>query len=169
MIDLYSPEIEAEAEAKALEKFAARFNCCQSVLASLAEYTFEIDANGLEKLKKRATGFGGGIGGQGRECGVLIALVTALGEKTGTTTPKKPRKPTGDLVKESYKMFRREYGHALCKDLCSCDLSTEEGMKEAHENVCPKYVSTAVRIFFSLMRSYSNPQGREKNYTQNQK
>ena len=159
MANLYSPEIEAKAKAKSLENFAARFNCCQSVLAALAEYTFEIDANGLEELKKLATGFGGGIGGQRRECGVLTALVMAFGKKTGTTTPIEPRKPTYDLIGQSYEMFKKEYGHTLCKNLCPSDLSTKEGMKEAHENVCPKYVSTAVRIFFSLMRSYSNTQG----------
>jgi C_GCAxxG_C_C family probable redox protein len=159
MANLYSAEIEAKAKTKALKNFTAGLNCCQSVLAALAEYTFEIDNNELAYLKKLATGFGGGIGGQGRECGVLTAIVMAFGDKTGTTTSTEPRKPTSDIVKQSYEMFQSEYGHALCKDLCPCDLSTEEDRKEAHENVCRKYVSSGIRIFFNLMRSYSNPQG----------
>lgn len=156
MADLYSAENEAKAEAKALENLAAGFNCSQSVLEALAEYTFGIDANGLEELKKLATGFGGGIGGQRRECGSLTALVMAIGKKTGTTTPTELRKPTGDLVKQSYETFGNEHGYFLCKELCPYDISTEEGKKKAHEDVCPKYVSTVVKIFFSLMRSYTN-------------
>ena len=61
------------------------------------------------------------------------------------------------LAQEFIARFKARQGAILCRYLLGCDLSTAEGLREAHEKglsriTCPKYLRDAVTIIEDLLR-----------------
>ena len=60
------------------------------------------------------------------------------------------------MAKEFLARFKARHGTLLCRDLLGCDLSTEEGLREAvekrlHQTTCPKFVRDAATIIEELL------------------
>ena len=94
------------------------FNCCQAVLAVLADQT------GLseEQVLALGSGFGSGMGNMEATCGALIGA--------GMAASLKIRNRTGVYSRKLQESFRASCGATLCKDLkgrdtgkvlCSCE------------------------------------------------
>lgn len=134
--------------------FEAGFNCAQAVLAAYAAGR-NLDERGALKL---ATGFGGGMGCLGEQCGAVTGAVMALslahGRETLADTESKGK--TYGLVKEFAARFKAEHGTLVCRELLGVDIGTPEGMAAAQEKalfttVCPVYVRDAARFVGELI------------------
>lgn len=137
----------------ALSYFRGGYNCAESVLLAIAKDALEIDSNLIPKI---ATGFGGGISRQGYVCGAVSGAVMGFGLKYGRDSPGELRAKTYNRVVEFSKQFQKRFGSIVCKELCGCDLSTEEGIRKfrdenVHKEKCSNFVSGAIEIFVSLI------------------
>ncbi len=113
-------KIEELAEYARSLKLSGKFNCCQSVLNALKDYT-NLDNEALNNI---GSGFLAGMGNMEATCGALIGANIALGlMKDGKGTIKYSKA----LIEE----FENECGATKCKDLkaitngkplCPCDL-----------------------------------------------
>jgi C_GCAxxG_C_C family probable redox protein len=124
------------------------------VLLAVGEIT------GLESgcIPRVASGFAGGIGGQGEVCGAVTGGVLALGLIRG------PDQPDDQLAKawvnaqsgELLTRFTEITGAAHCRDLVGVDLSSPEGVREYRarnlkEEKCLDAVGTAVQVLLDLL------------------
>ena len=140
----------------AAEKFAAGYNCAQSVVWAFC------DEVGLEKnvLLKLATGFGGGMGHQQEVCGAITGAILVLGAKfgRGENDPRANTDATYTKVHELFARFYNRHGACLCSQLLpNCDLNTEAGRQKfkeqnLRETVCKECVRDAARIVEELTR-----------------
>jgi C_GCAxxG_C_C family probable redox protein len=132
---------------RALELFAQKYNCAQSVYGSCTA------TEGLTETQRLAiaAGFGGGVARQGEVCGALTGALMALGEACGEAMVRDPengRKDFYDRAQRLVDSFRQAHGSILCRELTGCILGTEEGKKsyddrELHKNLCSKLVAFA--------------------------
>ena len=136
------------ARKRALELFAAGYNCSQATFAALAPGLGMDEATAL----KTAACFGGGIARSGGPCGALSGALLALGLKRGQadTSPeiKNAMYVRAAALKEAFGKGRPSVD---CRDLISCDLSTAEGRasalaRDVHKQVCDGLVSEAIRL-----------------------
>lgn len=138
----------------AAEKFAAGYNCAQSVV-----YAF-CDELGLNKdlALKLATGFGGGMGHQQEVCGAVTGGILILGAKhgRGENAPRSVSDATYAKTRELFARFYELHGACLCRDLLpGCDLNTPAGQQKfkeqnLRETICKHCVRDAVRIVEEL-------------------
>jgi len=132
------------------ESVVARFrdgcNCSQAVFSTYAE------AMGMDRetALKVAAGFGGGMGRMAETCGAVTGAIMAIGLKHGNAEAKdmEAREETYKLVRQFADEFQAKHGSLDCRDLLGCDISTEEGRRQArerntHDNVCPQLVRDA--------------------------
>ncbi len=112
---------------RALELFAANFNCAQSVFAAAG-------AGEMSEEQRLAvsSAFGGGVASQGEVCGALTGALMALGERNTamlSADPDHGRKAVGQQAQELIAEFRAAHGSILCHELTGCRVNTEEGKK----------------------------------------
>ncbi|NIO44790.1 MAG: hypothetical protein GTN36_04530 [Candidatus Aenigmarchaeota archaeon] len=144
-----------EAKELALTNFSSEYNCAESVVGAIAKaYGKDIDL-----AMKIATGFGGGVSRQGRDCGAVSGAVIGFGLLHGRTNSEELRANTYRPVTMFYEQFRKRFGSVVCKDLCGCDISTKEGLAKfrdghVHKNLCSNFVSGAVEIFMNIEKKY---------------
>ncbi len=136
---------------RALQLFAGRHSCAQSVLMAFSE------EYGMDRLTaaKAACAFGGGISHMGLTCGAVTGALLVLGLKFGGGPEMK--EGTYQAAREFMKRFRSLHGSTECTALIGYDLSDPEQLAGAREeNVfarrCGGYVATAVRILEELTR-----------------
>ena len=138
----------------AAEKFAAGYNCAQSVLCAFCD-ELGLDQNLALKL---STGFGGGMGHLQEVCGAVAGGILALGAKhgRGEGAPRENTDATYALVREFFARFQALHGTCLCRELLpDCDLNTAAGREKFKEKnlralVCTHCVRDAVRIVEEL-------------------
>ena len=112
---------------RALELFAANYNCAQSVFAAAG--TGEMTE---EQRLAVSSAFGGGVAGQGEVCGALTGALMALGERNSATLAADPvegRRAIEQQAQELIAGFRAAHGSVLCHELTGCRLNTDEGKK----------------------------------------
>lgn len=133
--------------------FSAKYHCSQAVFAAFAT---ELGLTQEQALKIGGC-FGGGMC-KGEVCGAVTGALMAIGLKYGQSdlSDMESRLKTNQLTVELMDQFAKEHGSYICKDLLDCDLSTEEGTKEAREKglfttICPVFVETAARITKKIM------------------
>ncbi|MCU7921722.1 MAG: C-GCAxxG-C-C family protein [Candidatus Thiodiazotropha sp. (ex Dulcina madagascariensis)] len=138
----------------AVADFCDGHSCSQAVLAAYCE------EHGLarEQAIRLATGFGGGMGRQGKTCGALTGAVMTLGLAKGPSTSldSAAKEETYRLVAELTARFRAECGATDCKALLGCDLSRPDDDQQAQQNQlfktrCPGYVAAAMDILEELL------------------
>jgi C_GCAxxG_C_C family probable redox protein len=139
----------------AKEHFLSDCNCAQSVLLSYADdlkYSKEL-------AQKMGAGFGGGMGKRQETCGAVTGAIMVLGMMKGEQVNNNEdlKSYTYESVQELINRFTAEHGSTQCKDLIGCDLNTPEGaaqfkQENMKENVCAKFVETAVDIIDSMAR-----------------
>ncbi len=139
---------------EAIKCFNAGFNCSQAVLSTYCERL------GLSKetALKIACPFGGGMARTGETCGAVTGAYMLIGLKEGKYLPEDggAKENTYRLVHEFNDRFKEIYGSLLCKDILSCDISTEKGMKFAEEHnlyktLCPGFIRDASIIIEDLL------------------
>lgn len=91
---------------------AQKFNCAQSALCALSDYT------GMEDLtaKAVAAGFGGGVR-SGEVCGAVAGGVMALGLATATDGIGTKDAPIGDKTRRFVAEFKEKFGTVRCDEL----------------------------------------------------
>jgi len=99
-----------------------------------------------------ALGLAGGIGLQGKTCGVLTgsALVLSLAVGAQETDYKKKKMGTLQAVGRMRQAFAQKFSHTDCRSLCGLDLTTPAGRKELMEHVkadtCAAYVEAGAEL-----------------------
>ena len=131
---------------RALELFAADYNCAQSVFAAAG-------AGEMTEEQRLAvsSAFGGGVASQGEVCGALTGALMALGERNSATLsayPDQGRNAVRQQAQELIAAFRAAHGSVLCHELTGCRLNTEEGTKAyldryLHRQLCAGLVAFA--------------------------
>lgn len=136
-----APLVAAEAAAR---YFDAGQNCAESVLRVFA------DDLGRPDLVRLATGFGGGLGRLGDQCGALSGAVMAVGLLLGRDQPgdDDAKERCYAAVREVVRRFEAACGHRDCRDLTGVDLTTDAGRARMHDEgltvtVCRQCVRAA--------------------------
>ena len=139
---------------EAVKCFHANFNCCQAVFATYSE---QLGLN-KETALKIASPFGGGIARMGDTCGAVTGALMLIGLKEGQylSEDKESKEKCYRLSKELIGRFKELYGSIMCRDILSCDISTEVGQKFAKEHnltntLCPGFVRDASKIVENLL------------------
>ncbi len=107
------------------------FNCCQSVLCTLGEYT------GIDEQTAAAlgVGFGGGML-SGNVCGAVTGGMMAIGKACAGGADPTAEKPKGiRLCKELQKRFQAEFGTMLCAEI----------LKANGHAICDRCIAFAAR------------------------
>ncbi len=120
------------------------YNCCESVLLTLAEY-LSIKS---ELIPMIATGTGAGYSLNGFTCGSISGAAMALGLKYGRTSNEEDPQIAWKKVDRFIEAFKHRWGTVTCRDLTGLDVKTAEGMKEylqsVHDHACTERVRFAV-------------------------
>jgi len=84
-----------------------------------------------------ALGLGGGVGLQGKTCGVVTGAAMILGLAVGAVEKdyKKKKMATFKAVGQFSKAFEKEHGCTVCRKLSGLDLTTVEGRKKLMASV----------------------------------
>lgn len=136
----------------AQELFLSGFNCCQSVFGAFCE---NYGLNQKMALKV-SSGFGGGMR-NAEICGAVSGAALVIGLKYGQNEADDTTSKSlcNEKVVEFTNRFKQENSSILCKNILSCDISTEEGMNIAKEKnhfktTCVDMVRSAVQILEAL-------------------
>lgn len=130
------------------------YNCAQAVLLTLYDYMYPDAKN--ELIPKIATGFGGGIGRCGNICGALSGGIMAVGLKYGNNEINAKKKANAYAKAQAlYKLFEKQHGSVMCRDLMKYDLSDPDQMAKAKqddvfEKVCANLIKSVIRSFLAL-------------------
>jgi C_GCAxxG_C_C family probable redox protein len=113
---------------RALDFHHQHYNCCQSVIMAMAEFT-DVDPN---ILFRAAEGFGKGMGGMKGVCGALSGGVMFCGLQNSNVDLESAssKHATQEMAARLTETFRYNVGSIICRDirgadsgkkLCSCD------------------------------------------------
>jgi C_GCAxxG_C_C family probable redox protein len=153
------PTVE-ELQEKATKRFQERppnfpegrpYNCCESVLLTLAEYL------GVESdlVPKIVTSIGAGFSLNGLTCGIISGAAIAIGLKYGRTGNVENPQMAWNKTDEFIEAFRKKWGAVTCRELTGLDVKTPEGMKEylrsVHDYACTDRVRFAVREAMAIL------------------
>ncbi|MCX8130936.1 MAG: C-GCAxxG-C-C family protein [Clostridia bacterium] len=137
----------------AVEYFSKGFNCSQAVLSAYCE-EFGLD---MDTAMKVSCAFGSGMK-MGETCGAVTGALMVIGLKFGQAKENdwESKEKTYAMVREFIKRYKEINNSVICRELLNCDISTEEGMKEAREKeyfrcICPRLVSDAVKTLESML------------------
>ena len=128
------------------------YNCAQAVLLTLYEHMNPEEKNPV--IPKIATGFGGGIGRCGSVCGALTGAIMSVSLKYGANEVNPQKKAEASAKAQTlYRLFEKQHGSVMCRDLIHFDLSTPEGFAKAKqanafEKVCVCLVKSVITDFF---------------------
>ena len=112
-------------------------------------------------MPRMASGFGGGIAGQGEACGALTGGMMALGLLQGRDNADDPELKTA--ISNQAKQFVAQFGAAnsaiRCADIAGVDVRTEEGRQafgdlNLHDNTCNGVVTHAVGVLLALLNEW---------------
>lgn len=152
----FAPIDSKKMVATALECFTTRGQGCSESILSAGCQALGIESDLVPDI---ALGLAGGVGLQGRICGLLtgsamvVSLAVAKKEKDYAKKKMQSLQVTGRL----FNKFAQQYGSCRCSRLCGLDLTTPEGRKilnkEVKLRVCTRYVRQATK---SLARELMN-------------
>ena len=120
------------------------YNCCESVLLTLADY-LGMDS---ELIPKIGTAIGAGVGLNGLLCGSISSVAIAVGMKYGRSSAEENPQPAWNMIDEYVAAFKGKFGTVNCRQLTGFNLKTEEGLKEyfarVHDFECTQRLKFAV-------------------------
>jgi len=133
----------------AYEQFIpGKLTCCESILmAGCAALGVKNDL-----VPDIALGLAGGIGLQGKTCGVITgcAMVLSLAIAQKEKEYVKKKMATLQAVARLYNAFEERVGSTECRTLCGLDLTTPEGRKRLQESVnkqtCTRFVEVGSEL-----------------------
>jgi C_GCAxxG_C_C family probable redox protein len=125
-----------------------KLTCCESILIAGCE------ALGIKSdlVPDIALGLAGGIGLQGKTCGVITGCALVLSLAIAEREKEYPKKKmvTLQAVGRIHDAFERRVGSTECRALCGLDLTTPEGRKRLQESVkeqiCTRYVNVGSEL-----------------------
>ena len=125
-----------------------KLSCSESILLAGCE------ALGVKSdlVPDIALGLAGGIGLQGKTCGVLsgCAMVLSLAIAQKESEYSKKKMSTLQAVARIYRAFKEEVGSTECRSLCGLDLTTLAGRKKLQESVkkqtCTRFVQVGSEL-----------------------
>jgi len=127
------------------------YNCCESVLLTLAEY-LGVDS---ELIPKIGTAIGAGASLNGLLCGSVSSVAMAIGIKCGRSSPEENPGPVWTMMDEYLAAFRNRFGHVNCGQLTGLNLKTPEGLKEyyarVHDYECTERLKFAVEKALEIL------------------
>jgi len=120
------------------------YNCCESVLLTLAEY-IDIDS---ELIPKIGTAIGAGVSLNGLLCGSISGVAMAIGIKYGRRSPEENPEPVWAMMDTYVAAFKERFGAVNCRQLTGLNLKTPEGLKgyfaRVHDHECTERLKFAV-------------------------
>ncbi len=120
------------------------YNCCESVLLTLAEYS----GINSEMIPKIGTAIGAGVGLNGLLCGSISSVALAIGMKYGRTSPEHSPQVAWGMVDKYVAAFKEKFGAVNCRELTGVDVKTPAGWQEyvtkIHDYKCPERLRFAV-------------------------
>lgn len=126
-------------------------SCSQAIFAT---YGVHLSSGKLDydTCMNIASGFGGGIAGNGNVCGALTGAIMALGLKYGGSMMEEKAFRAANTLLEK---FTKLHGSVLCRELINYDLTAVEDVRDAFEkgvfDNCPKYVEDVAEILETLI------------------
>ncbi|HYA22330.1 MAG TPA: C-GCAxxG-C-C family protein [Thermoproteota archaeon] len=153
------PTVE-ELQEKAAKRFQERpqnspegrpYNCCESVLLTLAEY-LGVESNLVPRI---ATCVGAGFSLNGLTCGTISGAAMAIGLKHGRNSNVESPQTAWRKTDEFIEIFREKWGAVTCRELTGLNVKTPEGMKEylrsVHDYACTDRVRFAVKEAMAIL------------------
>ena len=139
-----------------IEPFQDGYNCAQAVLYA---YCDEVGLDPQLALKL-SCGFGAGMGRSEEVCGAVTGGIMVLGARfgRGRTEEKAAMEKTYARTRELMSLFKERHGSYICRELLQgCDLMSEQGQKQFHENdllnqTCKPCVQSVVEIVKELIK-----------------
>jgi C_GCAxxG_C_C family probable redox protein len=120
------------------------YNCCESVLLTLAEY-MGVKSDTIPRI---ATGIGAGFSLNGFTCGSISGAAMAIGLKYGRMSSEENPQTTWKRVDRFIEAFKNKFGAVTCRELTGLDVKTAQGMEEylrsVHDYACTERVKFAV-------------------------
>ncbi len=139
---------------EAVSAYQGGFNCSQAIVGT---YGPECGLSQLDSLRV-SCGFGGGMR-RGDTCGAVTGALMVLGLRYGPKdiSDKSAKDDVYSKVTEFCRRYESRCDSIICRELLGCDISTEEGMKQAKKNnifktVCPRMVHTAAEILEEMWK-----------------
>jgi C_GCAxxG_C_C family probable redox protein len=137
----------------AVSLFRGDCNCAQAVLGAYAE-ELRVEPDMACRI---ACGFGGGMR-RAETCGAVTGALMVIGLKHGPSRcgDKDGKDRAYRLAAEFQQRFASRHGSTICRDLLGCDISTEDGHRQAKEQEmfdrrCPAFVRDAAAILQELL------------------
>jgi C_GCAxxG_C_C family probable redox protein len=136
-------------------RFRQGYSCSQAVFSALGE----LWGVPLPLSLRIGAGFGGGMARTAGVCGAVTGALMGLGLAQSSVSPEEnptEREKTYARCRRFLERFAERHGSVVCRDLLGCDISTPEGLAEAHQRkltrtVCPPFVRDAVQIALELL------------------
>lgn len=125
-----------EIQNKAENYFNEGYNCCESVVLAVCDYT------GIDKEMplKIATPFGSGMSKNSSNCGALSAAFISMGMSKGRSNNLDPRDPSyvpSDII---FNKFMEKYKTVSCGDITCVNMRDPEVMAQnkerLHKEIC---------------------------------
>ena len=111
-----------------------------------------------EAAARLAASFGGGVARRGETCGAVNGACMVLGLKYGHFTADDigSKERTYQAVQEFISQFEARNGSTGCNQLLELDISTAEGLQQAHDRQlfstrCPGFVADAAEILDQII------------------
>jgi len=131
------------------------YNCCESVLLTLAEY-FDIKS---ELIPRIGTAIGAGVSLNGLLCGSVSSVAMIIGIKYGRSSPEENPEPVWKMMDEYVAAFKKKFGYLNCRQLTGLNLKTPEGLKEyfkrVHDYECTERLKFAVKKAIEILERES--------------
>ena len=126
-----------------------KLTCCESILIAGCE-ALDVKSDLVPDI---ALGLAGGVGLQGKVCGVLTgsALVLSLAIAQKEKEYPKKKMATFQAVGRICNAFKERLGETQCRALCGLDLTTPEGRKKLEEGVKKQTCSRFVKVGSELL------------------
>ena len=135
---------------KAYQQFIpGKLTCCESILIAGCE-VLGVKSDLVPDI---ALGLAGGIGLQGKTCGVITGCAMVLSLAIAQREKEYPKKKMATLqaVGRIYDAFKERVGSTECRTLCGLDLTTPEGRKKLQESVKEQICTRFVQLGSELL------------------
>ena len=134
--------------------FNSGFNCTQAVLTAFAE-----DVDLPKNLALNISlGFGGGMGRLQETCGAVIAayIISSLYCSIKFEDSNERKEKVVEMIQKFNADFINIFKSTVCRNLLDCDLNTEEGKLNYHnnnlrKNVCMNCVNKSIEIIEKMI------------------
>ena len=128
------------------------YNCCESVLLTLADYLGE-DSKLIPKI---GTAMGAGVSLNGFLCGSVSGVAIVIGLKYGRDSKEENPQTAWEKMNKYVTYFEERFKAVNCRQLTGLDLKTKEGLKEyfekIHDYACAERLKFAIEKAVEILQ-----------------